>query len=183
MTDGKIQIYEGKVLADAGRVATADECCCGEPCSDCCDDEVTQDDAVITLAGACDPDCPEDLGDWCCDDWYEGTYDGNTGCQAVKDPLTLEAVGCKWVWSLDATGALLFVYYDLASGTWCAMLVCEDIDRWFGGADCPLNEESGDDAESVTGISCDPETHKLSGTFTITGQDECAGCTATVTIG
>ena len=160
MTDGKIQIWEGKILVDSGKVAVAEACCCGE-CHCCLDDEllsIPQNNATVTRTGVCD------------DDYLPCRVEGDYGFNYCGD---YSADGwCLWDWSslVNGTNRVLRVTHVIASNTWSAALS-------VGGTTL----YSGD----VTGhVSCDKSTGLLSADFTIDGVEEtrCCGCQARVVI-
>ena len=65
MSDGRIKLLDGKVLLAGGKVATADDCCCG-PCGSSCA-EAAQPSAVVTIAG---PQCQDVAGIYEWDYYY-----------------------------------------------------------------------------------------------------------------
>lgn len=169
---------------DAGKVMVAptqeefEDCCCEAivPCADCCG-EYVQDSAVVTVTGTCAgfSECEEHPG------WYI--------CHCAAGTYTFaDCVASLWTWN----------YTDVNGQPWVLELLCCDrvgvapgwcarLSTWgmgFGlGANCaPCGVE--DWINVTTEVSCNPETHKLSGSFDLSGfgSESCQGCTAHVTL-
>jgi len=106
MSDGKVQLVGGKVLVSAaGKVATADECCCGCQGGICDDCGVDQPDAIVSI-GDCEPP-----GDPNCHD-VAGVYTFLSYADYGGDPRS-----CRWRWKrlgmLDPYGQPYVYYLEL----------------------------------------------------------------------
>ena len=174
MSDGAIQIVDGKVLIAGGKVATADECCCC-PCSSCLEnddgDDYAQDDITVTMNAV---GCP-------------GTKCDVAGVYTLTEAGWSEAdVTCYWEYSGPAgfydDNFKLILSYNKDDETWDVRLYTKDAGVWWVVYE----------AEDVSGLSCNSETHKLEGSVTgIPGNlwilpapmHDCRGCTIDLEIG
>jgi len=170
MADGRVKTWGGKILRDTGAVATADACCC-EPCTNCGN---PQPDALVTIAGGCNPLCLD----------AQGVY--------VFNNFTDFPAHCLWEWLLDASGTcggwyILQVVYCKATSTWCANIVpggpgvcLATFGRTINNCACQAN------MTDITGsVACSGGF--LVGLFQLIGDlnmgVDCTACTATVTVG
>ncbi len=104
MTDGIVQINAGKVLVADGKVATSDECCCGE--CDNCQAGTSPDTIQLVVAGIAADACADCSG-------LNGTFLLDTGvpddCLWGADP----GIVCAGAWSygltLDGAGVLALI--------------------------------------------------------------------------
>lgn len=163
MTSGRIKTNNGRILrTSTGKIATGDDCCCDDPCSDC--EGYSQDDLVISgTTPECDTACQAD-----------GTL-SHVSSLLYEDCFS--AGDCRWVWEEAPSGGRwwLTIRYSSSTGKWGAQLrygqsACHESTAMFESTD-------------VSGISCNPTTHKLEGSFTIPGLYwRCLGCTASVSL-
>ncbi len=164
---GLINPSSGKFVKDA------DDCCCGEPCTDCAG---SQPNAVVSISGSCHAQC-----------WgMEGIYTFST--------YTVVPTGCRWYWTLGTPPNVpyLDIWYCQVAEAWCADLRLNWSSRIaFGGttsADCPCDTTGAFEPLEVLGISCNKSTGHLTGTFSLPGRDigspsDCSDCTAIITLG
>ena len=163
-TDGKVVLTDSgkRGLLSSGKVAIFDDNDeCAECCEDCSTDPCTDcpdwpgDDPVVT--GDHNVIVPfQYLGDWECDCfWYFVEADASN----------------RWT---------LFIWWDAASETYCALFVHYDrvgrVYTYYGGDNCQCEREN---AEEVV-ICCHADTEAHTGVFTL---DEVGGSgSVTVTI-
>lgn len=172
MPDGVIQIGEdGQILTVSGEVAAADECCSvASPCF-CCKDY--EPEAVVTVECGGVNDCTD----------FEGVY----AFKSFDSDDSGTYACCMWLMEMifDGDWYRLYLLWWPAEERWTACII---------GRGGPAANRFG--AAGATGWSChwggtwhvdvtgDVECtgRELSGSFTLTGQDNCADCTASVTI-
>ena len=190
MASGKVQLWEGKVLRDGGKVATHEDCCC-HVCGRCFDDRLIdpreQDDVVVTVTGTCLECPPGEPVDVCHD--AAGTYSFE---RYYWYPL-YDPTECYWIWGKKTESGewVLTLAHHLGVDCWCSELEGGTPDgggnfgSWIEGNLCP-----GDFYGSpVVGITCNSETRKLSGAYDLGASDYgcsytyCHGCTAHITHG
>lgn len=138
-------------------------CCCGggEPCTDCGYNQPTIPAGNISVSGTCS---------------------GST-CHTADDHdysfLTFNADECRWSWENNSDSWGLEIIYHCDEDRWEAAL-------WYWTP--PLNWNGSDFyGGNVSGITCNPNTHHLEGTFSLDGQlsehgQDCRGCTVTITL-
>jgi len=169
MSDGKVQLVGGKVLVSAaGKVATADECCCCAkiPCPEDCNG-VVQPSAVVTVSGGvCDAFCSlaASTVPWLCADTYLCAFQW-----FLYDPDHDREV------SVNILNATLYA----RRGPWWGFL---DLSQYSTGFFTQFV------VECINTISCDPITGHLVGSFQIPGwfnppTYDCSACILTVTLG
>ena len=140
-------------------------CCCGgQPCVDCGGSQPYIPQANVSVSGSCDSHC-------------QGADDGDYSWDNFNDA----ANSCTWRW----TGA----HGDPPVRNWSIEITYhKDTELWEArvsgtgeGESCYFH------SANVSGVSCDPGTGYLTGTFTLPGTDEgsydCTGCSITITLG
>jgi len=180
-----IKARDGLILTRPGEAVLATDCGAPqppEPCNECLVDAAgdpwPQDDAVVSIAGDC-------TSAWCLH--AAGTYPFHDAWTAYHSGLGYDV--CYWQWERFDWDEMCY-YHVLAmhapvEGRWCANVSSTERGSMYPGAaqgSCPYPQNSME----LVGLTCDPETHKVSGGFSISSSPyACFGgtCTATVTIG
>jgi len=168
MSDGKVQLVGGKVLVSAaGKVATADDCCCGDVCVEC-----TGTDYVATI-----------------------THSGGGTCWTPEGTAILSSTydhgpcGCEWFGDVTfpTNGWVLCIGYCSETKTFCAVLVVNVAGPTYGANDdtclcwASCIQRVVTKATDITGlVSC--VNGRLTGTFTLNGDGACAPDVATVVL-
>ena len=148
---------------DAGKVMVAptqeefEDCCCGEPCTDCTGEQPVP---VVSVVGICEEQVfcesiEDDVLTW---GHFGGPWVGGGG------------IYCQWDWVGEEGWELVVLFYVVLS-IWHAYLIAPDLDIPYSG--------------DVTGVHCNKDSGFLEGTIVIPGVPEgpCEGCEAHVTFG
>ena len=179
-----IMAKDGLILTRPTGAVLATDCVLPQPtpCGDChldvSDDPWPQDDAVVEISGDCTSDrCLRAAGTY---SFYEAwvSYHSYLGYDV-----------CYWRWRRfdwdEMTYYHVLVMYDPVEQRWCAnvsSLVWGSMYPGLFGGSCPYPQ----DAMDQVSLTCDPQTHKVSGSFSIDSDPYvCFGgtCVAAVTIG
>ncbi len=100
MIMGKVQIYNGKVLFVGGKVATHEDCCCGEDCPEDCSG---CSETTIDISGLGISDRPP---------WYPD-FSVLNGQIVIPSPPA-----CSWSWYKNAWPFEVYAGVSCLDGTW-----------------------------------------------------------------